>query len=689
VTTGLDFAAGSDHSTLKGVKIHGFTNTAVSIANAGMHLSGNYLGPVGGGLPNGDGLQLQSGSDSALIGFFVLHGGNVISGNALNGIRVQGTNHVLENNFIGTDASGTAPLPNGGDGVFISGNATGVIVGGTSFPTINVISGNAGNGVAISGASGNSVAGNEIGVDATASAALPNGGNGIAMINAANNVVDGNQISGNTGDGISIDASSAGNSIVSSVIGLDAGVMSMTSIPNGIHGIEDSGSNTSITFSTISGNTLDGIHLVAASGTTIGGNRIGLDVGEHSAGNGRYGISVGTSQNVHIGGPGLPGLVSNLISGNGSDGINASTATSVSIVHNTIGIDALVFGNGGNGIHLQGTTIANIDSNSITGNGANGILVDGAATGISITGNAIGVNPFHPGGNTGSGVTVAGTSVVSITGNSIDNNGSLGIDLNADGVTPNDSGDGDSGPNGLQNFPVIGSAVSTPSATIAQGTLNSTPGKTFTLEFFSSPAPDPSGHGEGRTPLGTTSVTTDGSGNATFNFTGASTTAGATIAATASSPNGTSEFSNGVTLNAAPTIQFSSATYSVAENGGAATITVTRSGDLTATSTVQYATSNGTATQPADYTAGSGTLTFAPGVGSQTFSIAITTDGLAEVNETVNLTLSIPTAATLGSQSSAVLTITDDDGAAIPTLGEYALLLLALMLAAVAAMKIR
>jgi hypothetical protein len=109
-------------------------------------------------------------------------------------------------------------------------------------------------------------------------------------------------------------------------------------------------------------------------------------------------------------------------------------------------------------------------------------------------------------------------------------------------------------------------------------------------------------------------------------------------------------------------LQFSSATYTLTEAGSVATITVTRSGGAAGGVPVAYATSNGTATAGTDYTAASGMLTFAAGVMSQTFAIPITNDVLDEANETVLLALSSPGGgATLGVQSTATLTITDND----------------------------
>ena len=110
-----------------------------------------------------------------------------------------------------------------------------------------------------------------------------------------------------------------------------------------------------------------------------------------------------------------------------------------------------------------------------------------------------------------------------------------------------------------------------------------------------------------------------------------------------------------------PDVQFSSATYNAGEGAGTATITVNLSGATTQQVKVDYATSNGTAEAGSDYEAASGTLTFAPSDVSETFVVTITNDSLDENNETVNLALSNPQNATLGTPNTAVLTINDDD----------------------------
>lgn len=146
------------------------------------------------------------------------------------------------------------------------------------------------------------------------------------------------------------------------------------------------------------------------------------------------------------------------------------------------------------------------------------------------------------------------------------------------------------------------------------------------------------------------------------------------------------------------TLQFSSATYSGAENAGSVVITVTRTGSGVGSAGVTFATSNGTATAGSDYTATTGTLAWVSGdTSAKSFTVSIIDDALVEGNETVNLTLSTPTGgATLGAPPAAVLTIVDDDSAvpavttrAIPTLSEYALAGLTMLLAGMAALSLR
>lgn len=108
-------------------------------------------------------------------------------------------------------------------------------------------------------------------------------------------------------------------------------------------------------------------------------------------------------------------------------------------------------------------------------------------------------------------------------------------------------------------------------------------------------------------------------------------------------------------------VQFSAGTYSVAENGVTASIVVTRTGPTTGTTTVNYATVNSTASDRNDYTPAFGTLTFAAGETSKTFTVSIVDDAIIETNENLAVTLSNVNGAVISGNSSATITITDND----------------------------
>lgn len=121
------------------------------------------------------------------------------------------------------------------------------------------------------------------------------------------------------------------------------------------------------------------------------------------------------------------------------------------------------------------------------------------------------------------------------------------------------------------------------------------------------------------------------------------------------------------------TLEFSSSTYNVSEAAGSKTITVTRTGSVLGTVTVNFATSNGTATAGLDYGNSAGTLSFGPGITSQTFDVPILEDSLSEGTESVNLTLSGPTGgATIGTQNQAVLLINDNEPPVPSSVNVYA-----------------
>jgi hypothetical protein len=120
-------------------------------------------------------------------------------------------------------------------------------------------------------------------------------------------------------------------------------------------------------------------------------------------------------------------------------------------------------------------------------------------------------------------------------------------------------------------------------------------------------------------------------------------------------------------------LSLASATYTVVEGGGSILITVTRTGGTGGAVSIGYATSDGTALAGGDYTATSGVLTFADGETQKTFGIPIVDDAVSENAETFNLTLSNPTGgATLGAQSTAIVTIQDDDVSVPPVVNPLA-----------------
>ncbi|RUL89675.1 Calx-beta domain-containing protein [Tautonia sociabilis] len=219
----------------------------------------------------------------------------------------------------------------------------------------------------------------------------------------------------------------------------------------------------------------------------------------------------------------------------------------------------------GNGVSIVGAGNNRLESNFIgvgtdgvtdLGNEGHGVLIQ------SSSGNVIGGDPTRS--NTiyfnGRDTSFNGITIIAVNNPAINNrivynaiafNGGLGIDLGNDGVTPNDPvPDSDSGPNRLQNFPIITQAVrieplnGQPSSTIS-GTLRAAPNTSYTIEYYESSGADASGFGEGEQPLFIRQVSTDANGFASFTDTPSRLlTANAFLTATATDPQGnTSEFS--------------------------------------------------------------------------------------------------------------------------------------------------
>ncbi|MCC6619647.1 MAG: hypothetical protein IT385_00240 [Deltaproteobacteria bacterium] len=141
----------------------------------------------------------------------------------------------------------------------------------------------------------------------------------------------------------------------------------------------------------------------------------------------------------------------------------------------------------------------------------------------------------------GAGIQVGAVSGVAIRGNALDDNAGLGISLG--GTTPitNDTLDGDGGPNGSQNHPVVG-AFDAGSTSVAT-TLSSAANTTYVIDVYGVASPDPSGHGEADVFLGSAELTTDGSGQGSANVTlSRAPNPGEYLTAIATGPDGSSEF---------------------------------------------------------------------------------------------------------------------------------------------------
>ena len=474
-----------------------------------------------------------SGAGSTVRGLVVTDGGIVLAGAG---------GHTVEGNYIGTDPTGTQSpsLSNPGTTqVGVTVQSSDNTIGGFTPAARNLISGNNFAGVQVSGGSNNRVVGNSIGTTASGTSALGNG-TGVSVTNGSNTAIGttdsggGNLISGNTGSGIQIAPQGAGASIsgtlvAHNLIGLSA--RGLSALGNGTGVAVQGASSTTIggtntgAGNVISGNPGGGIGIFSATDTAVLGNLVGLAVdGRTAVGNTDVGIAVGGGSGTLIGGGGLG--AANRISGNGGAGIFLTSPGAGTAIR-------------GNLIGLQ------VDGVNPLGNVGAGIRV-GSASGLTIGGGGPGEANLIA-FNTGGGVVVVSGTGSAILANRIFSNGGLGIDLGADNVTESDPGDGDTGANNLQNFPVLGAITSDGTSTTLTGTLASTPNTSYAVQFFANAFSDPTGHGEGQVYIGQTGVTTDGAGNVAFSTTlplilGPS----QVVTATATDPAGnTSEFSIG------------------------------------------------------------------------------------------------------------------------------------------------
>lgn len=455
---------------VKQVSIRGETQTG---------FAGAPLVQVDGSAVSGDGFSFGAGSDGSALRSLV------VSNFDGAGVRLTSDGNTVGGNYIGTDSDGLLPLANG-DGIVVesANNSIGGGAfpgGGTSADVGNLISGNTGAGVKITGedATGNQVYFNLIGLTILGDVALPNANGVVMQLGATSNQLYFNGIGGNTADGVALlGAETTGNSVLANYIGIGADLT--TNVGNGSSGVNISGavSNTigaSEVGNVIAYNTTAGVTLTnGASGNIIAANSIGIDPNTSTAQPNGIGVLIGdfglaASDNT-IG-------AGNVISGNTGDGVQINLGSSGNVVAGNLigttvdGQDDL--GNGGYGVSIYGDNnlvggTSSAARNIISGNGIDGVYIQGeilaavnpGGASNTVAGNYIGldIDGEDAIGNDGAGVDVnANASNNTIgPGNVIASNGLDGVQLlthansnavvgnligtQADGTTPSGNG---------------------------------------------------------------------------------------------------------------------------------------------------------------------------------------------------------------------------------------------------------
>ncbi|HEY3242471.1 MAG TPA: right-handed parallel beta-helix repeat-containing protein [Phycisphaerae bacterium] len=422
---------------------------AIAVSGAGATgnlVQGNYIGTDVNGVAafgNGDGVVVSGGAANTQIGGVNPGERNVISDNNNDGVRITGSasGTLVRGNLIGTNAAGTLPLGNGGEGVNVAATAgPGNVIGGAVAGARNVISTNGADGIRLASAA-STVQANFIGTDITGSAfGFGNALNGILIDNAANNLIGGsgallgNVISRNGSAGISIDgAGASGNGVHNNIIGLNAsGTATLGNLLDGLaiqNGASDNIIGTPGTGNTISGNGGPGVGIYDADSNDVQANTIGLNAARTASVPNAQGVLiqvlVGTADVNLIGGD--TEAAGNVISGNTGDGVQISGVPLMgfnTIKYNLIGTNAAgaALGNGGDGVQIDGGALSNgVSYNQILANGGDGVFITGLGTDNNqIAFNSIG-NSNLP--NQSNGVFINnGASGNSVAGNTIRSN---------------------------------------------------------------------------------------------------------------------------------------------------------------------------------------------------------------------------------------------------------------------------
>ncbi|HEY0076749.1 MAG TPA: hypothetical protein VGB77_21880, partial [Abditibacteriaceae bacterium] len=494
--------------------------------------------------------------------------GNIISGNNGAGIYISGGAQHINGNFIGLTAGGGAALPNGQAGIFVS-NSTNSIIGSPRPGGRNFIAGNAGAGIVLENSDNISLFSNWIGVSVDGNTSIPNNGGVILKAGSSHNFIggfhpgEGNVISGNKDtDVLLTGAGTTENLLCGNIIGLlPDGQRPTTSqitatairlddgananrIGKAVLEREADGSNLIADYAVV------GIHVNGVQDTIIENNHIGLKKDGQRPAMPEYKQQIGIllengASRTRIGGrqsagPSSPELNRIAFQVNYSILLRGETTSNNAIQFNRIGLerDSMTFSGGlsGIGVEASGNSISTVVQDAGTAiilagsnNTVQNCILRHNLVAINVrsgTQNLVGgsqaqSNRIHANSD---GIVVEALNPlpqVTIRRNEIFDNLHLGIDLldGRGGVTPNDESDADSGPNGLQNYPVMSEvAQSAPGEPLLlRGRLNSTPNRTFAIDVFANVVAHPlSGFGEGEQYLGSFEVTTDANGNVSF-----------------------------------------------------------------------------------------------------------------------------------------------------------------------------
>lgn len=438
-------------STIRNLVIHSFPSDGIYIRGYGNTIEECYLGTDGSAdLGNGSyGIFAPSSNDNIIRN-------NVISGNNAAGIRFENSDardNLIENNYIGTDATGTIDLGNTTNGVVFVNAPDNIIRN-------NLISGNNDNGVYIGeeNADRNIVENNLIGTDITGLLDVGNTESGIRIVSGSDYTQiggatgEGNLIAGNNQYGIYISSDATDfTTIEGNKIGTDS--TGNSALPNNRHGIWLSAADSTIIGgsegTTVGGACTGACNLISGNGTSasyrgietsnsanatiIAGNYVGTNIsGTVAIPNANYGIFVDSSNNYVIGGA---DEARNVISGNACHGLRIE-GTGHLVENNYIGVavdGVTAMSNGCSGIRIDGSS-STFSENVISANTSHGIWFQGNEDFNVISENLIGVgvDGSTPLGNGLSGVQIDGnnsnwTGGNQLLGNTIANSGENGV----------------------------------------------------------------------------------------------------------------------------------------------------------------------------------------------------------------------------------------------------------------------